>query len=84
MDKLQVIQFSLEEINDDKREDEDGDKQKDGDDDFFLIKNMEESESAVVDFGKDHIDQKVLPVKDGRTKKTRYNTTSLQHRRRQG
>ena len=42
-----------------KEEDDDRDKQTDGDD-FFQIKNMETSESAVLDSGKDYIDAESL------------------------
>ena len=54
--------LSPEEILDGKREEEDnGDKQTDGDDDFFQIKNMDETaESGVLDSGKDYIDPESL------------------------
>ena len=52
--------LSPEEILGEKEEDDDGDKQTDGDDDFFQIKNMETSESAVLDSGKDYIDPESL------------------------
>ena len=54
--------LSPEEILLGKREEgDDGDKQKDGDDDdFFQIKNMETSQSEVLDSGKDHIDPESL------------------------
>ena len=53
--------LSPEEILDGKTEEEDdGDKQTDGDDDFFQIKSMETSESAVLDSGKDYIDPESL------------------------
>jgi ribosome biogenesis protein BMS1 len=51
--------LSPDEILHGKRE-EDGDKQMDGDEEFFQIKNMETSESEVLDSGKDHIDLESL------------------------
>ena len=61
-DWIKLIYSSLlspEEILYGKREEEDGDKPRDGDD-FFQIKNMETSESEVLDSGKDHIDPESL------------------------
>ena len=62
LDKILIIliHFLLEKILDGEREDEDGHKQIDGDDDFFQIKNMEAFESAVLDSGKGYIDLESL------------------------
>ena len=53
----------------------------DGDGDFFQIKNMEASESAVPDSGKDRIDQECLKFWWEDEEMPESNTT-LHHRRR--
>ena len=52
--------LSPEEFFRQKGDGDDGDKPTDGDDDFFEIKNMETSESTVLDSGKDRIDPESL------------------------
>ena len=64
-----------------KREGEDGDKQMDGDDNFFLIRNGDTSEFAVLHSGKGHIEPESF--KDGRAKKCWTQYASLHDRRRQ-
>ena len=65
-DRIKVLHFLLEEILHSERKMR-RDKQMDGDDDFFLIENMETSEFTVLDLEKTTSIQKVLKV--DRTKK---------------
>ena len=65
-DRIKVLHFLLEEILHSERKMR-KDKQMDGDDDFFLIENMETSEFTVLDLEKTTSIHKVIKV--GRTKK---------------
>ena len=53
-----------------------------GDDDSFLIKNMEAFVFTVLDSGKGHIDPENLKKMGGR-RNARLNSTSLHYKRRQ-